>query len=141
MLLYDVAYLAYTQAVDVPLAGAGDALGNLWQVCCAPALGRRSHESGAPPGAPAGVQDAMPGAFAPEPAGAPRVLPPPTPPGFALDFAQVLQATAAGPRRAQQHRDGRARREKERERERRQRAPLEEDEWDMVEVDEERELG
>jgi hypothetical protein len=48
MLLYNVAYAAHTQALDVPLAGVGDALGNLWALCCAPALGRRSHETGAP---------------------------------------------------------------------------------------------
>ena len=43
MLLFDVCYLAHTQAVDVPLAHAGDALGNLWAVCCSPELGRRAH--------------------------------------------------------------------------------------------------
>ena len=40
MLLYDVCYLAHTQAVDVPLAQAGEVLGNLWAVCCSPELGR-----------------------------------------------------------------------------------------------------
>jgi hypothetical protein len=253
MLLYDVAYLAHTQAVDVPLAGAGDALGNLWAVCCAPELGRRSHETGAPAGAwgalavggmgVAGMSGAgagagaglpssegtMPGMGAllaselgvgtgatqthgfgpgiitapglgarfPSTVGAlgsggtaglgfgtgigtvPRVLPPPTPASFPLDFAQVLQATAAGPRRthahgsrqssesqAQGHRPGHVRssttgsasssgsvsgmvlevgKEKEREREKEKRkawerqwakdAIAEEDEWDLVDVD------
>ena len=74
MLLYDVCYLAHTQAVDVPLAHAGDALGNLWAVCCSPELGRRAHATR-------------------------PLLPPPTPPAFALDFSQLLQATAATPAR------------------------------------------
>ncbi|KAJ7184946.1 hypothetical protein C8R46DRAFT_1300611 [Mycena filopes] len=43
MLLYDVMYLAHTQGLALPLAQAGDILGNLWAVCCAPELGRRSH--------------------------------------------------------------------------------------------------
>ncbi|KAH9930445.1 uncharacterized protein BXZ73DRAFT_101819 [Epithele typhae] len=71
MLLYDVCYLVHTQAVDVPLAHAGDALGNLRAVCCSPELGRRAHATR-------------------------PLLPPPTP----LDFAQLLQATAATPARA-----------------------------------------
>ena len=40
MLLYDVCYLAHTQSVEVPLAQAGEVLGNLWAVCCSPELGR-----------------------------------------------------------------------------------------------------
>ena len=40
MLLYDVCYVAHTQAVEVPLAQAGEVLGNLWAVCCSPELGR-----------------------------------------------------------------------------------------------------
>lgn len=40
MLLYDVCYLAHTQAIEVPLAHAGEVLGNLWAVCCSPELGR-----------------------------------------------------------------------------------------------------
>ncbi|KAI0824944.1 UV radiation resistance protein and autophagy-related subunit 14-domain-containing protein [Trametes gibbosa] len=78
MLLYDVAFLAHTQAVDVPLAHAGDALGVLWAVCCSPELGRRSHAAAAAPAAP---------------------LAAPTPPAFALDFSHLLQATAATPAR------------------------------------------
>ncbi|KAK7433981.1 hypothetical protein VKT23_020444 [Stygiomarasmius scandens] len=74
MLLYNVCYLAYTQNVDIPLAQAGDVLGNLWAVCCSAELGRRSHET------------------------RPH-LPPPTPAQFQLDFGQLLQATAKGPRR------------------------------------------
>ncbi|KAG6843865.1 hypothetical protein H0H87_012257 [Tephrocybe sp. NHM501043] len=72
MLLYNVCYLAYTQNVDVPLAQAGDVLSNLWSVCCSADLGRKSHETN------------------------PK-LPPPTPSSFALDFAQLLQATTAHP--------------------------------------------
>ncbi|KAI1785081.1 UV radiation resistance protein and autophagy-related subunit 14-domain-containing protein [Ganoderma leucocontextum] len=78
MLLYDVCYLAHTQAVDVPLAHAGDALGNLWAVCCSPELGRRAHATRPPL----------------------LALAPPTPAGFGLDFSQLLQATAATPARA-----------------------------------------
>ncbi|KIJ63013.1 hypothetical protein HYDPIDRAFT_134706 [Hydnomerulius pinastri MD-312] len=72
MLLYNVCYLAHTQSVEIPLSQAGDALGNLWAVCCSGELGRRSHETM-------------------------RLLPPPTPPAFPLDFAQLLQATTASP--------------------------------------------
>ncbi|GLB39409.1 putative vacuolar sorting 38 and autophagy-related subunit 14 [Lyophyllum shimeji] len=72
MLLYNVCYLAYTQNVDVPLAQAGDVLSNLWSVCCSADLGRKSHETN-------------------------PTLPPPTPPAFPLDFAQLLQATTAHP--------------------------------------------
>ncbi|KAH9948065.1 UV radiation resistance protein and autophagy-related subunit 14-domain-containing protein [Amylocystis lapponica] len=75
MLLYDVCYLAHTQAVDVPLAQAGEVLSNLWAVCCSTELGRKSHATY-------------------------PLLPAPTPPAFALDFAQLLQATVATPARA-----------------------------------------
>ncbi len=74
MLLYNVCYLAHTQAVDVPLAHAGDVLGNLWAVCCSHELGRRAHATR-------------------------PLLPPPTPASFPLDFSQLLQATAATPTR------------------------------------------
>ena len=40
MLLYNVCYLAYTQSVEIPLSQAGDALSNLWAVCCSGELGR-----------------------------------------------------------------------------------------------------
>ena len=43
MLLYNVCYLAYTQSVDIPLSQAGDALSNLWAVCCSNDLGRSAH--------------------------------------------------------------------------------------------------
>ncbi|KAF9226032.1 hypothetical protein BS17DRAFT_800882 [Gyrodon lividus] len=72
MLLYNVCYLAHTQSVEIPLSQAGDALRNLWAVCCSGELGRRSHETT-------------------------PLLPPPTPPAFPLDFAQLLQATTASP--------------------------------------------
>ncbi|KAI0036321.1 UV radiation resistance protein/autophagy-related protein 14 [Vararia minispora EC-137] len=74
MMLFDVCYIAHTQAVDVPLAGAGDVLSNLWMVCCSGELGRRSHATH-------------------------PLLPPPTPPSFPLDFSQLLQATTAKPAR------------------------------------------
>lgn len=93
MLLYNVCYLAHTQSVEIPLSQAGEALGNLWAVCCSGELGRyviplsfffrdglylvsisRSHET------------------------TPSLLPP-TPVSFPLDFAQVLQATTASPAR------------------------------------------
>ena len=75
MLLYDVCFLAHTQGVDVPLAHAGDVLGNLWAVCCAPELGRRAHATR-------------------------PLLAPPTAAGFGMDFSQLVQATAATPARA-----------------------------------------
>ncbi|KAH8981290.1 UV radiation resistance protein/autophagy-related protein 14 [Lactarius hatsudake] len=70
MLLYNVCYLAHTQAVEIPLSQAGDVLSNLWAVCCSAELGRRSHQTH-------------------------PLLPPPTPPSFPLDFGQLLQATPA----------------------------------------------
>ncbi|KAI9434870.1 UV radiation resistance protein/autophagy-related protein 14 [Lactarius indigo] len=70
MLLYNVCYLAHTQAVEIPLSQAGDVLSNLWAVCCSADLGRRSHQT------------------------YPLLLPP-TPPSFQLDFGQLLQATPA----------------------------------------------
>jgi len=103
MLVYDVCYLAHTQAVEVPLAQAGEVLSNLWAVCCSPELGRRSHATH-------------------------PLLPPPTPPSFPLDFAQLLQATAANPTRAKARGTGG--------RERRTERIVEEDEdgWDFVEA-------
>jgi len=72
MLLFDVAYLAWTQGVEIPLAQTGEVLRNLWAICCSAELGKRSHETHPP-------------------------LPPPTPPNFPLDFKQLLQATTADP--------------------------------------------
>ncbi|KAI0695019.1 UV radiation resistance protein and autophagy-related subunit 14-domain-containing protein [Cytidiella melzeri] len=74
MLLYNVCYLAHTQNVDVPLAQAGEALNNLWAVCCSPELGKRSHATN-------------------------PLLLAPTQPTFPLEFTQLLQATAANPSR------------------------------------------
>ena len=106
MLLYDVAYLAHTQAVDVPLAHAADALGVLWAVCCSPELGRRAHAT------------------------RPR-LPPPTPPApaFPLDFSQLLQATAATPVRARARGSGAARQV------RTERIVEEDEGWDLLDED------
>lgn len=73
MLLYNVCYLAYTQCVEITLSQAGDALSNLWAICCSNDLGRRSHVTAS--------------------------LPPPTPSTFGLDFQQLLQATTASPTR------------------------------------------
>lgn len=73
MVLYNVCYLAYTQCVDISLSQAGEALSNLWAICCSSDLGRRSHVTAS--------------------------LPAPTPSTFGLDFAQLLQATTASPTR------------------------------------------
>jgi len=81
MLLYDVCYLAHTQAVEIPLSQAGDVLSNLWAVCCSAELGRRSHQTY-------------------------PLLPPPTPPSFQLDFGQLLQATPASRPRPARPRTG-----------------------------------
>ncbi|TFK49213.1 hypothetical protein OE88DRAFT_1633478 [Heliocybe sulcata] len=108
MLLYNICYLAYTQSVDVPLSQAGNVLSNLWAVCCSGDLGRRSHETH-------------------------PLLPPPTPPNFPLDFAQLLQATSAKPvprQRAKPHRmstDGPRPVRKSRP------IPEEEEGWDLIE--------
>jgi hypothetical protein len=40
MLLYNVAYLAHTQGVDVALSQSGEVLRNLWAVCCSLELGK-----------------------------------------------------------------------------------------------------
>ncbi|KAI9462749.1 UV radiation resistance protein/autophagy-related protein 14 [Russula earlei] len=106
MLLYNVCYLAYTQAVEIPLSQAGDVLSNLWSVCCSAELGRRSHQTH-------------------------PLLPPPTPPSFPLDFAQLLQATAATP--ASRPRPARPRTMVTVES--RNRIP-EEDEWDLLDDEE-----
>jgi hypothetical protein len=45
MLLYNVCYLAYTQAVEIPLSQAGDVLLNLCAVCCSADLGRSAFPS------------------------------------------------------------------------------------------------
>ncbi|KAJ7132521.1 UV radiation resistance protein/autophagy-related protein 14 [Mycena epipterygia] len=71
MLLYNVLYLAHTQGLAIPLANAGDVLRNLWAVCCAPELGRRSHATASR-------------------------LPPPAPGQLPVEFAHVLQAAASG---------------------------------------------
>ena len=39
MLLYNVAYLAHTQGITVPLSSAGDTLRNLWAICSSAELG------------------------------------------------------------------------------------------------------
>jgi hypothetical protein len=97
MLLYDVLYLAHTQGLAIPLAQAGDVLGNLWAVCCAPELGRRSHATAAV------VAGHVVGQF-PTPSAnvlANARLAPPTPSAVPVDFGQVLQAvTSGGGRRA-----------------------------------------
>ncbi|KAE9397484.1 hypothetical protein BT96DRAFT_921446 [Gymnopus androsaceus JB14] len=89
MLLYNVAYLAYTQHVNIPLhqVAAGDVLSNLWTVCLASnGLGRLSHETTS--------------SLIPHPSSFPLPhLPPPTPHGFRLEFGQLLQA-ASRPRAA-----------------------------------------
>ncbi|KAG2149664.1 UV radiation resistance protein and autophagy-related subunit 14-domain-containing protein [Suillus cothurnatus] len=109
MLLYNVCYLAHSQGVEIPLSQAGDALSNLWAVCCSGELGRRSHST------------------------TPLLLPP-TPPSFTLDFAQVLQATAASPARAARIRPGRSVQEVGISRIRSERIIEEEDGWDVVEL-------
>jgi hypothetical protein len=109
MLLYNVCYLAHTQGIEIPLSQAGDALGNLWAVCCSGELGRRSHST------------------------TPLLLPP-TPPSFTLDFVQVLQATATSPARAARIRPGRSTQEAGIGRMRNERIVEEEDGWDVVEL-------
>ncbi|KAF8056553.1 UV radiation resistance protein and autophagy-related subunit 14-domain-containing protein [Lyophyllum atratum] len=110
MLLYNVCYLAHTQNVDVPLAQAGDVLSNLWSVCCSADLGRKSHETN-------------------------PTLPPPTPPGFPLDFAQLLQATTAHPASRMRPRSGKVQMHTRRGRKEEVRVVEEEEGWDLVEGD------
>ncbi|KAJ7852776.1 UV radiation resistance protein and autophagy-related subunit 14-domain-containing protein [Mycena olivaceomarginata] len=98
MLLHSVLYLAHTQGLAIPLAQAGDVLSNLWAVCCAPELGRRSHACCSYPylplPAPAPVSGGGGGLGAGGGAGV----------GvggganaqFSVDFAHVLQAAASG---------------------------------------------
>ncbi|KAG0694817.1 UV radiation resistance protein and autophagy-related subunit 14-domain-containing protein [Suillus ampliporus] len=109
MLLYNVCYLAHTQGVEIPLSQAGDALSNLWAVCCSGELGRRSHSTT-------------------------PLLFPPTPPSFTLDFSQVLQATAASPARVARIRPGRSAQDAGIGRMRSERIVEEEDGWDVVEL-------
>ncbi|KAJ7221273.1 UV radiation resistance protein and autophagy-related subunit 14-domain-containing protein [Mycena pura] len=136
MLLYDVLYLAHTQGLAVPLAQAGDALSNLWAVCCAPELGRRAHATWTQPGLPA-----------------------PSPGAVPVDFAHVLQAAASGGgRRAASARHvslgapavapdvgaeskeswggvAQAKRDRDRRKKRGQQKEEEEDGWDLVSED------
>ncbi|KAF5380108.1 hypothetical protein D9615_006247 [Tricholomella constricta] len=113
MLLYNVCYLAHTQNVDVPLAQAGDVLSNLWSVCCSADLGRKSHET--TPSIPA-----------------------PTPPTFALDFAQLLQATTAHPASRIRPRSAKSTHTRKTSRGRKEEARIaeEEDGWNLVEGNE-----
>ncbi|KAJ3784325.1 UV radiation resistance protein and autophagy-related subunit 14-domain-containing protein [Lentinula aff. detonsa] len=84
MLLYNVSYLAYTQhGVNVPLhqVAAGDVLSTLWGICFGISTDyiRYSHETAS--------------SLTPNPCSFPlHRLPPPTPPAFALEFGQLLQA-------------------------------------------------
>ncbi|KAJ3844347.1 UV radiation resistance protein and autophagy-related subunit 14-domain-containing protein [Lentinula raphanica] len=87
MLLYNVAYIAYTQhGINIPLhqIAAGDILSILWGICFgfgsgSGSLGRFSHETTS--------------SLVPNPAALPlHRLPPPTPSTFRLDFRQLLQA-------------------------------------------------
>ncbi|KAF8878784.1 UV radiation resistance protein and autophagy-related subunit 14-domain-containing protein [Infundibulicybe gibba] len=111
MLLYNVSYLAFTQNVDVPLNQAGDVLSNLWSVCCSSELGRKSHETT-------------------------PLLPPPTPPGFPLDFAQLLQATTANPAsRARPSRSSKSRRVAPIAKRKQEQIVEEEDGWDLIDDD------
>lgn len=108
MLLFDVAYLAWTQGVEVPLAQTGEVLRNLWAICCSAELGKHSHETH-------------------------PLLPPPTPPNFPLDFKQLLQVTTAEPvprtrsRVNSQRTAGKTRKSK------RTDLIAEEDDWEVVE--------
>ncbi|KAJ7796539.1 hypothetical protein B0H13DRAFT_2392593 [Mycena leptocephala] len=81
MLLYNILYLVYTQELAIPLTQTGDVVSNLWAVCCAPELGRRSHSC-----AGAGYHSAhLYGR-----------LPPPASGGFGVEFSHVAQAAASG---------------------------------------------
>jgi len=86
MLLYNTLYLSHTQSLPIGLSESGDVLRNLWALCCAPELGRRSHQTGL------GV-----------------ALEQPTPPTFTVEFAQLLQGTSAGPAQRKKRRTTSAR--------------------------------
>jgi hypothetical protein len=119
MLLYDVCYLAHTQAVEIPLSQAGDVLSNLWAVCCSAELGR----SADPLLIAAPTNFANADCFRRSHQTYP-LLPPPTPPSFQLDFGQLLQATPASRPRPTRPRTGGPHMN-------RNNIP-EEDEWDLV---------
>jgi hypothetical protein len=124
MLLYNVCYLAYTQAVEIPLSQAGDVLSNLWSVCCSTELGRSAHVSPFLP-------ERMTYYCCSRSHQTYPLLPPPTPPSFPLDFAQLLQATAATP--ASRPRPARPRTVGTN----RHKSQIpEEDEWDLLDDDE-----
>ncbi|KDQ21644.1 hypothetical protein BOTBODRAFT_26078 [Botryobasidium botryosum FD-172 SS1] len=103
MLNYNVAYLLYTQGLDIPLSATGETLRNLYALCSSPRenTGRLSH--------------ATPNPLSP--------LPPPTPSSFTLEFGHLLQIQNASAPSAPSS-------------SRRSRRGLEED-WDIVEVEEE----
>lgn len=74
MLLFNTLYLCHTQSLHIPLSQSGELLRNLLNVCCAPEVGHKSHQTGF------GI-----------------ALEHPTPPSFSLEFTQLLQITSAGP--------------------------------------------
>ncbi|KAF7310440.1 hypothetical protein HMN09_00586100 [Mycena chlorophos] len=84
MLLFNVLYLAHTQGLAIPLAQAGDALSNLWAICCAAELGRRAHATVTIVASSQGSQLTL------------QRLPAPTPSTVPVDFAHVVQAVVGG---------------------------------------------
>ncbi|KAG8833147.1 hypothetical protein FRC17_011267 [Serendipita sp. 399] len=102
MLAYNVCYLAYTQAILIPQAQAGNILANLWTICSEDkSIGRYSHETSSssheankpaavwPPVTASGVGGCHPLHHQ-------RILAAPTPPitEFPLDFEMVMELLA-----------------------------------------------
>lgn len=96
MLAYNICYLSYTQAISIPLTQSGNLLANLWHLCTSPGIGRFSHQTSSS-SVDLGRQAAtytpatISGVGVSHPLHHDRVLAPPTPVEFGLDFEAVLE--------------------------------------------------
>lgn len=100
MLAYNVSYLAYTQSMFIPLSQSANILANLWTLCSDDkTIGRFSHQSSS-----SSYDASKPSAvWAPvtasgfgtsHPVHHDRILAPPTPVEFPLDFEEMLEGLA-----------------------------------------------
>lgn len=115
MLNYNIAYLAHTQGLDIPLSLTGETLRNLWAVChiSTDAYARASHST---------------------PSRAHTLPPPTTSPNFTLEFGQFLQISS--PRSASSAAGSRSSRHRKSSKTDRSGARGVGDEWNLVEIDE-----
>ncbi|KAG8981535.1 hypothetical protein FRB94_008914 [Tulasnella sp. JGI-2019a] len=115
MLNYNIAYLAHTQGLEIPLSLTSETLRNLWAVChiSTDAYARASHST---------------------PSRAHTLPPPTTSPNFTLEFGQLLQISS--PRSSSSAAGSRSSRYRKSSKTDRNGAQGVEDEWNLVEIDE-----